>query len=146
MNLSSDAYVESYQGRGTPAYRAPELVRGGKYCRRSDSWSIGCILFRVATTNNRSAFKGDGDVLSFALDTKIPVPKLAATDNLRLQQLTECPISHQQVTLWEQINAILELCFTREPEQRATAFQLKDRFEKIWSALPENARTTECPK
>lgn len=139
-NLDSDAFVVTNQGRGTPAYRAPELIRpdGREFCRRSDSWSIGCILFKVATTNNRSAFRNDFDVAQYSLSPKIGCPKLEANDNIKLQLETECPIQGHRIPLWQQINAILELCFTREPEQRATAFQLKEIFEKIWRVLPEN--------
>jgi serine/threonine protein kinase len=146
-NLGSDAFVVSNQGRGTPTYRAPELIRSDRgddgkskyfFCRRSDSWSIGCILFKVATTNARSPFCSDWDVATFAVEPWRTVPKLNATDNVNLGLSTECSVRQQQVPLWQQFNDILELCFTREPEQRATAFQLKDRFESIWRALPEN--------
>jgi serine/threonine protein kinase len=140
VNLNSDAFVVSYQGRGTPRYRAPELIRESNpsYCRRSDCWSIGCILFKVATTNARSAFSSDWDVTSFVLKPERPVPKLDATDNINLQRSTWCPVRRTSIPIWEQINDIFELCFTRDPEQRATAFELKKRFEGIWSSLTGN--------
>jgi serine/threonine protein kinase len=152
INLDSDAFVVSYQGRGTPTYRAPELIRGRlddgavKFCRRSDSWSIGCILFKVATTNARSPFRSDWDVARFDLEPSMTAPKLNATDNANLGLSTECSERRRPVPLWEQFNDILELCFTREPEQRATAFQLKDRFESIWRTLPENGSQADSPR
>jgi hypothetical protein len=97
----------------------------------------------VATTGKRAAFASDYDVTLFVLAPEKEFPKLKAEDNVNLQQELECPIRGQPVPLWEQINSILGVCFTRKPEQRATAFQLKERFEKIWSALPANRNVPE---
>src|SRR5271154_6781806 len=89
QNLNSDSFVVSYQGRGTPTYRAPELIRPSKvdrsFHRGSDSWSLGCVFFKVATTNERSAFDSDFDVADFALNRGRNAPKLKATDNVNLQ-------------------------------------------------------------
>ena len=138
INLNSDAFVVSKEGRGTPAYRAPELIRsdGMTYSQRSDSWSVGCILFKVATTNNRSAFLNDLGVTEFALDPKKKVPHLAAGDNIHLLQATRCPVTGKTIPLWQQINDILDTCFTREPEQRAKVADLMTRFESMWLNLP----------
>jgi serine/threonine protein kinase len=138
INLNSDAFIVSKEGRGTPAYRAPELIRsdGMTYSQRSDSWSVGCILFKVATTNNRSAFLNDFGVTEFALDPKKKVPHLAAVDNIHLLQPTRCPVTGKTIPLWQQINDILDTCFTREPEQRAKVADLMTRFESMWLNLP----------
>jgi len=140
QNLNSDSFVVSYQGRGTPRYRAPELLRSSdpKVCRRSDTWSIGCILFKLATTNKRFAFQSDHDVTDFDLRPGRAAPKLDVTDNVNLQQATSCPTTGRLIPLWEQINHILERCFTREPEYRATVVELKERFESIWAVLTQN--------
>jgi serine/threonine protein kinase len=145
INIDSDDFLVSYQGRGTPSYRAPELISRQVYSKRSDSWSVGCVLFKVATTNKRSAFRGDWDVAKFALCPTIPCPRLEPTDNVTLKQETICPAQGRPVPLWEQINSILELCFTREPEQRATAYQLLERFENIRNALLKSCTET-APK
>jgi len=106
------------------------------YSQRSDSWSVGCILFKVATTNNRSAFLNDFGVTEFALDPKKKVPHLAAVDNIHLLQPTRCPVTGKTIPLWQQINDILDTCFTREPEQRAKVADLMTRFESMWLNLP----------
>ena len=35
--------------KGTPAYRAPELMSGaGQYSTASDLWALGCVLYECA--------------------------------------------------------------------------------------------------
>lgn len=142
QNLNSDSFVVSYQGRGTPTYRAPELIRPSKadrtFCQKSDSWSLGCILFKVATTNQRSAFDSDFDVADFALNPNRPTPQLHATDNVNLQQAILSPEGNY-VPIWQQINTILKDCFTREPKARPKVEELKDKFEGIWNAMTRSS-------
>jgi len=136
QDLDSDAVVISYQGRGTPKYRAPELLRSTPtVCRRSDTWSVACILFKVATTNKRFAFQSDREVTQFDLHPHWPIPQLNADDNVNLLQETLCPRKGILLPLWEQINDIFESCFTRLPQDRASVFEMKERFDSIWEIL-----------
>ncbi len=62
---------------GTPAYMAPEQARGEKVDPRCDLFSLGCVLYRLAT--GAMPFKG-GDtmsvLMSLAMDTPLPPLKV----------------------------------------------------------------------
>lgn len=42
---------------GTPCYISPEICEGRKYHKKSDVWSLGCILYELATL--KKAFEGE---------------------------------------------------------------------------------------
>lgn len=56
--VSKGAYT-TQASRGTPCYRAPELVKGSKpsFSNRVDVWGMGCILFQLAL--RKKAFQSD---------------------------------------------------------------------------------------
>ncbi|MBX3192742.1 MAG: protein kinase [Labilithrix sp.] len=62
------------QLKGKIAYMAPEQVTGGAIDRRSDVFSLGCVLYE-ATTGQRP-FRGDGDhqVMHAVLKGEYPAP------------------------------------------------------------------------
>ncbi len=52
--------------KGTPGYRAPELLKeSSKYNNKADMWSLGCILYELAV--GRKAF--DDDIATFEYTT-----------------------------------------------------------------------------
>lgn len=53
------------EGWGTPGYRAPELLHGRNFSRKSDVWAIGCLLYELAATGKKKAFSSDLETLSF---------------------------------------------------------------------------------
>lgn len=58
---------------GTPAYMAPEQVRGGLQDARSDLFSLGCVLYQALA--GKPPFAGDGVVETLqAVATKEPPP------------------------------------------------------------------------
>lgn len=56
----------SRQARGTPGYRAPEMLReeNSGYNQKVDIWSIGCILYELIMF--RKAFESDIDVYHYS--------------------------------------------------------------------------------
>src|SRR5688500_11855509 len=68
--------------QGKFSYMAPEKLRGGSGDRRSDIWSLGCVL-REALTLKR-LFKGgnDSDTMKQVLEATIPVPSKINVDVL----------------------------------------------------------------
>jgi eukaryotic-like serine/threonine-protein kinase len=63
---------------GTPAYMAPEQGRGEPADARCDLFSLGCVLYRMAT--GRAPFRGD-DVVSVLLSVALDQPPLPRTLN-----------------------------------------------------------------
>jgi len=60
--------------QGKFSYMAPEKLRGGRGDRRSDIWSLGCVLWEALTL--RRLFKGgnDTDTMKLVLEAKIHPP------------------------------------------------------------------------
>src|SRR5579859_3026835 len=63
---TSDAAHTTQYSRGTPSYRAPELLMDAKktYTNKVDIWALGCILYEIAF--NQKAFGGDIGVYQYA--------------------------------------------------------------------------------
>jgi NIMA (never in mitosis gene a)-related kinase len=60
--------------RGTPCYRAPELLTATVYDAKSDIWAVGCIFYEL--TAKAKAFSNDRSVYSYANSpTKLSIPQ-----------------------------------------------------------------------
>ena len=46
---SANSYITDASFVGTPYYMAPEILNGRAHSRASDVWSLGCILYELAT-------------------------------------------------------------------------------------------------
>jgi hypothetical protein len=104
---------------GTPAYMAPEQGRGEPTDRRSDLFSLGCILYRLAT--RRPPFAGT-DFVSTLLEiaTKNPEPPARIDPSIPLG-------------LSELVMRLLE----KMPENRpASAKEVADALARMEAGLP----------
>lgn len=34
---------------GTPMYFSPELIKGEPYSKKTDIWSLGCVIYEICT-------------------------------------------------------------------------------------------------
>jgi serine/threonine protein kinase len=129
-------------GHGTEGYRAPELLDenidergreiGGTFSKKSDVWATGCVLFAVATTGTRVAFRSDLIAHDYASGDG-SVPELQENDNPNLVQ--PFPSESVSAPLWVQLNAIIENCFAPKPDARPGTSELLTQFEGIRSGL-----------
>jgi serine/threonine protein kinase len=72
---------------GSPAYTAPELIRGAAPCPASDIWSLGAVLY--AAVEGHPPFQQDGVVPTLTSVLHDPLPQSRWADRLRplLEQL-----------------------------------------------------------
>ena len=68
-NEGSSQNLPTEYSRGTPSYRAPELMDSdgdpAMYNNKVDIWAMGCILYELSTGTR--AFKTDRAVISYSL-------------------------------------------------------------------------------
>lgn len=75
---SNNVFVSQFS-RGTSSYRAPELIREGRYTTKVDIWALGCIVYEIVT--QLKAFHDDWQVLRYA-DARIPLNLPAIKDHI----------------------------------------------------------------
>jgi serine/threonine protein kinase len=64
---------------GTPAYMSPEQCKGAAFAdSQSDIYSLGCIMFEMATRRTPFQGRGFGDYLMAHLSTPVPPPSTLA--------------------------------------------------------------------
>lgn len=135
MRIDDDTVVLSHRKRGTNTYRAPELIQKCEASKKSDIWALGCILYRLATMDNATAFRDDCQWEAtgcgrYRLEGR--TPRLNANHNKTLIQ----PMGRGNSTpFWQHLNSVLGDCFAFDPKERPTAHDLKLRFENMRSVL-----------
>ena len=135
MRIDDDTVVLSHRKRGTNTYRAPELIQKCEASKKSDIWALGCILYRVATMDNATAFRDDCQWEAtgcgrYRLEGR--TPRLNANYSKTLIQ----PMGRgNSVPFGQHLNSVLGDCFAFDPKDRPTAHDLKLRFENMRSVL-----------
>jgi eukaryotic-like serine/threonine-protein kinase len=116
---------------GTPSYMSPEQVRGDNLDGRTDIYSLGLVLYEMAT--GRQAFSGGtGGVIIEAVLTRSPIPARTINPDIPPQ-------------LEEIINKALhkdrEQRYQHAAEVRAELQQLERGPDSGWRAREETARS-----
>lgn len=68
----SEQTMEAFSKVGTPYYVSPEVVRGAGYDWKSDVWSLGCLLYELASL--RSPFEVCCCVCCLSISANIYAP------------------------------------------------------------------------
>ena len=95
---------------------------------------MGCILFQLATTVNRLAFRDDWSVLEYFRGYDV-CPQVDLWNNSSLSREFYCREEKSKTSCLSQINSAIALCLAREPSARATAMKLKVTFERMKAFL-----------
>ena len=92
--------------RGTPMYMAPEVLRGDEYCARADVFSLGVMLYKMASggASHYTWEKDDDEELFAKLNTKDSRCKILAMKALE-----------------------------RDPEKRVSAYELSELAVQLQS-------------
>jgi tetratricopeptide (TPR) repeat protein len=107
---------------GTPAYMAPEVLRGPQVDHRSDIYSIGVMLFELLT--GQRPFKG-GDVMELGM----AILTGAAPPPARL--VPEVPAG---------LSAVVARAMARDPAERfQSALEMRQALARLPSAVAEQA-------
>mmetsp|Transcript_42288 Transcript_42288/g.68123 ORF Transcript_42288/g.68123 Transcript_42288/m.68123 type:complete len:551 (+) Transcript_42288:150-1802(+) len=83
---------------GTPYYMSPELWKNQPYGKSSDVWSLGCILYHMAT--NRPPFDGYNmkdlaNKIMYGRSPRLPKGKYSVDMNLMIKKMLEKTPSHR---------------------------------------------------
>lgn len=95
---------------GTPAWTAPEIVRRERYTEQADIFSLGVVLWEVATRELPFASDGKAQVaLNIVEGKRPPIP-------------TNVPLSYA---------ALVQACWKGRADKRPSAQQVFDRIERL---------------
>jgi Protein kinase domain/Ankyrin repeats (3 copies) len=124
--------------RGTPGFRAPELLGTSHFSNRVDIWAIGCILYEIVT--RQKLFQTDFEVwnINHEADPEY-LSKLKLTGVILLPN-----IAHSHVS--ECLRGLLQ----KDPRKRPSALSLNTLFESycsLWdtSVAKVMEQTSLCP-
>ncbi|HYI15823.1 MAG TPA: protein kinase [Thermomicrobiales bacterium] len=113
MSDSTALTIEG-QAMGTPAYMSPEQCQGIDLDGRSDIYSLGVVLFEVATGAVPFVMKSLTDAIYKHVYVAPPSPRDVQPD------------------LPEALNAIILRCLAKDPDERfATASQFADALQRL---------------
>lgn len=70
---TSKQFNTTRYSRGTPCYRAPEVLQeNAKYNNKTDIWALGCIFYEICT--HERAFGGDWAVREYSVTGFLKLP------------------------------------------------------------------------
>ena len=104
---------------GTPYYLAPEICNGALYDNKADAWSLGCIIYELATLTRLF----EADSLSGVMMSILNKP---------IEQITRVS---------SQMNSILERLLERDPASRLSILDLSQDPEFISLVVPPVRRS-----
>jgi len=128
--LTESATTATMVGAGTPAYMAPEQVRGEDPCPQTDIYALGIILFELLTGGERP-FIGDHAQTTGSSGEKV-----------RWEHVHRTPPSPRQFNpqVSTEIEAILFKCLEKDPAQRyASTMELLSALEQAGPVAQETA-------
>lgn len=118
---------------GTPAYMAPDQVRGLKYDERSEIYSLGCVMFELLT--GRPPFVADTALETIGMHAEAPIPTLSSRRSDR--------------EFGDDIEATVAKCLAKKQADRYENMSLLlSDLKKVQSANPgtsEGTSATETP-
>ena len=129
MEISTTAYLTTIYGRGTAGYRAPEILKEpGHYNKRSDIWSLGCILFELIA--GEPPFTSDFQVFDYALNK--------SSSFLKIQEaVARAPLAHPN-----QIEELIVATLKVDPQERPSASDLSFQIRELEYHSKRRASTT----
>lgn len=125
----SDREQTSLNARGTPSYRAPELLRGTKptFTNKADIWAMGCIFYELVF--QEKAFFDDWTLLNRAISSVLLTPSRELSGSLN---------SGSQYRHF--VEVIISSMLSLEPSKRPAANRLQTSFSTA-SALGSKSST-----
>lgn len=142
FGFTSEARSRSFQvsllGRGTPCYRAPELLTGNDnmvYNNKVDIWSVGCILYELAVS--KKAFNTDyatmeykwrGNTLTVRLDEFFGDQcKESITRNINTMLQLDPALRPSAADLFEEFSHN----FKADQDQSPHTIEIREAFQEV---------------
>ena len=130
----SSSFDYSSSKRGTDAYRAPELLRGGnQFSRKSDIWALGCILYEMCM--RKKAFMGDWEISDWVTGSANPDITIPSYEGPDCRSCARCSHLYAELLVkpndLEDINGTLTALLSINASERPLASDLKTTWE-VW--------------